>query len=352
MERKGQTSRSTSSISQPFSVSSGTLVVTQSPDDISVMEGATVNITCCWTVTFGRVGVNWLKNQTVIKNEVKQNQSQGSLKEETKMCSSLNFSNIQTKDSGTYICKVTLEIPSLFEAKGNGTVITVREKTENDNGNSNRKESGVSSGTLVVTQSPDDISVMEGATVNITCCWPGKFGRVGVNWLKNQTVIKNEVKQNQSQGSLKEETKMCSSLNFSNIQTKDSGTYICKVTLEIPSLFEAKGNGTVITVREKTENDNGNSTRKESDFGEAPTKVIISLAVVVPLLLTTLVCYCTLRRKQALAARVIYEVPHVDSDVAEMDKHSTNSSLGSSQWRQVPLYESFYFEHVDPKESE
>uniref|UniRef100_A0A668UKP1 Ig-like domain-containing protein n=1 Tax=Oreochromis aureus TaxID=47969 RepID=A0A668UKP1_OREAU len=122
-------------------VSSGTLVVTQSPDDISVMEGATVNITCCWTVTFGRVGVNWLKNQTVIKNEVKQNQSQGSLKEETKMCSSLNFSNIQTKDSGTYICKVTLEIPSLFEAKGNGTVITVREKTENDNGNSNRKES-------------------------------------------------------------------------------------------------------------------------------------------------------------------------------------------------------------------
>lgn len=32
------------------------------------------------------------------------------------------------------------------------------------------------------------------------------------------------------------------------------------------------------------------------------------------------------------AARVIYEVPHVDSEVAEMDKHSTNSSRGSSQW--------------------
>lgn len=34
----------------------------------------------------------------------------------------------------------------------------------------------------------------------------------------------------------------------------------------------------------------------------------------------------------AQAARVIYEVPHIDSEVAEMDKHSTSSSTGSSQW--------------------
>lgn len=33
-------------------------------------------------------------------------------------------------------------------------------------------------------------------------------------------------------------------------------------------------------------------------LGSPPTSVIISLAVVVPLLLATIVCYCTLRRKQ------------------------------------------------------
>ncbi|GLD64072.1 uncharacterized protein AKAME5_001563500, partial [Lates japonicus] len=51
-------------------------------------------------------------------------------------------------------------------------------------------------------------------------------------------------------------------------------------------------------------------------------------------------------------ARVIYEVPHIDSEVAEMDKHSTNSSTGSTEWCQVPVYESCdYFERVQTKES-
>lgn len=37
----------------------------------------------------------------------------------------------------------------------------------------------------------------------------------------------------------------------------------------------------------------------------------------------------------ATAARVIYEVPHIDSEEADMDKHSTSSSRGSSQWVSV-----------------
>uniref|UniRef100_A0AAX7V4X9 Ig-like domain-containing protein n=1 Tax=Astatotilapia calliptera TaxID=8154 RepID=A0AAX7V4X9_ASTCA len=81
----------------------------------------------------------------------------------------------------------------------------------------------VSSGMFVVTQSPD-VSVMEGETVNITCCWAGTFERFRVNWLKNQTVIKREAKLNQSHGSLKKEAKTCSPLNISNIRTEDSGT--------------------------------------------------------------------------------------------------------------------------------
>ncbi|XP_030578671.1 uncharacterized protein LOC115775238 [Archocentrus centrarchus] len=199
----------------------------------------------------------------------------------------------------------------------------------------------VSLSTFVVTQTAD-VSVMEGETTNITCCWKEKFERVRVQWLKNQTVIKNESSFNHSQGSLKQEAKNCSSLNFSEIRTEDSGRYICRVTVEIPTLTVATGNGTVITVTANQANNNRNGPN---------STVIIPLAVVGPLLLVTVVCYCILQRKQALTARVIYEVPHVDSETAEMDKHSTNSSRGSSQWCQVPVYESFYFEQVDPKES-
>ncbi|GLD64071.1 uncharacterized protein AKAME5_001563400, partial [Lates japonicus] len=48
-----------------------------------------------------------------------------------------------------------------------------------------------STGTLVVTQTRD-VSVMEGETVNISCCWEGQSDRVKFNWLKNQTAVTNE----------------------------------------------------------------------------------------------------------------------------------------------------------------
>ncbi|XP_033507964.2 uncharacterized protein LOC117272920 isoform X2 [Epinephelus lanceolatus] len=174
----------------------------------------------------------------------------------------------------------------------------------------------VSSGTLVVTQSPD-VSVMEGETVNITCCWTLGFGRMRVAWLKNQTnTNKTEISRliNQSQGLMPNETSNCLHLTFPNVTREDSGRYICKVTVEIPSLTVVNGNGTVITVTAK-----GNTMDNTTG---------------------------------AQAARVIYEVPHIDSEEAEMDKHSTSSSRGSSQWCQVPVYESFdYFERVQTKES-
>ncbi|KAF1380395.1 hypothetical protein PFLUV_G00163260, partial [Perca fluviatilis] len=209
----------------------------------------------------------------------------------------------------------------------------------------------VSSDTLVVTQTPD-VFVMEGGAVNITCCWTRQFERVGVQWLnhKNKTsIIQTEIFiwTNSSQGSLQKETSNCSHLIFTNVTREDSGRYICKVSLEIPLLIVVSGNGTVITVSDKT------STKDSAAEGGLPLPVLISLAVVAPLLLITLACFCTLRRIQgSQAARVIYEVPHIDSEEVEMDKHSTGSSRGSSQWCQVPVYESFdYFERVQTKES-
>ncbi|XP_060886607.1 uncharacterized protein LOC132958032 [Labrus mixtus] len=213
----------------------------------------------------------------------------------------------------------------------------------------------VSSGTPVVTQSPD-VSVREGETLNITCCWTGEFERGTVNWLKNKTLLDNKLISNKDnvQGSLKKRS-VCFNLTFLNITRKDSGSYTCNLTVELPDVFVVEGNSTVITVtdREDTFEDAAKEDKPEGFTNSVPIPVIIALAVIAPLLLVTLICFCALRRKQARAARVIYEVPHIDSDVAEMDKHSTSSSRGSSQWCQVPVYESFdYFQRVQDKESD
>ncbi|XP_034413385.1 uncharacterized protein LOC117747948 isoform X1 [Cyclopterus lumpus] len=193
-----------------------------------------------------------------------------------------------------------------------------------------------SPGTPAVTQS-HDVSVEEGGTVDMSCCWTPNFDRVRVYWLKNQTAIKDDIINSSN----------CSNLTVPNVSREDSGRYICNVTVEIPYLAIVVGNGIVIIVTARDE------TEDNTAGGLLQSPVIIPLAVVAPLLLIALVCFCFLRRRQAQAARVIYEVPHINSEEAEMDKHSTSSSRGSSQWCQVPVYESCdYFERVENKESE
>ncbi|MEQ2178605.1 hypothetical protein GOODEAATRI_015782, partial [Goodea atripinnis] len=105
----------------------------------------------------------------------------------------------------------------------------------------------VSSDTLVVTQSPD-VSFHEGQTGNISCCWKGKTGRVGIKWLKNQTLVENKTVINQSTSSQNKQANSCTVLIFPNFTIRDSGRYICKVTVEIPTLTEIEGNGTTMTV--------------------------------------------------------------------------------------------------------
>ncbi|XP_054457445.1 uncharacterized protein LOC129093447 isoform X2 [Anoplopoma fimbria] len=206
-----------------------------------------------------------------------------------------------------------------------------------------------STGTPAVTQTPD-VSVVEGETVNITCCWTLEYERIRVCWLKNLIEMNAQIffSKNAIQGSLLKETFNCSHLTLTNVTSEDSGRYICNVAVDIPALLRVEGNGTVVTVTARDiieENTEGGSSSLLST-------VVIPLAVVAPLLLIALVCFCCLRRREAQAARVIYEVPHIDSEEVEMDKHSTSSSRGSSQWCQVPVYESCdYFERVETKES-
>ncbi|XP_029310216.1 uncharacterized protein LOC115023402 isoform X4 [Cottoperca gobio] len=112
-----------------------------------------------------------------------------------------------------------------------------------------RSSWSVSSGTVDVTQTPD-VSVMEGETVNISCCWPTHFERVRVTWKKNQTLKTEHF--NNSQRSQQKEISNCSHLTFTNVTRGDSGRYICCVTMEIPFLNKGKGDGTFITVRDNT----------------------------------------------------------------------------------------------------
>uniref|UniRef100_A0A3B3Z5F4 Ig-like domain-containing protein n=1 Tax=Poecilia mexicana TaxID=48701 RepID=A0A3B3Z5F4_9TELE len=107
---------------------------------------------------------------------------------------------------------------------------------------------GVSSDALVVTQSPD-VSVQEGETGNISCCWKGTAERVRITWLKNQSLIENKTNINQSTGFHDEKKNKCSVLIIETMTRNDSGKYICKVTVEIPVLTAIEGNGTTITVR-------------------------------------------------------------------------------------------------------
>nr|XP_020502095.1 uncharacterized protein LOC109993471 isoform X3 [Labrus bergylta] len=111
---------------------------------------------------------------------------------------------------------------------------------------------GVSSGTPVVTQSPD-VSVMEGETLNITCCWTGELERGRVNWLKDKTCLNNELFFNNDhfQGSGKQNRSVCFHWTFLNITRKDSGSYTCNLEVEIPVVFRVEGNSTVITVTDR-----------------------------------------------------------------------------------------------------
>ncbi|KAJ0006430.1 hypothetical protein NQD34_013703 [Periophthalmus magnuspinnatus] len=188
---------------------------------------------------------------------------------------------------------------------------------------------------LVVIQS-GNVTVEEGGTANISCCWIVKHESTRVIWKANNQV-KNEKLSDVS----------CSYLTITNITEDHKGTYFCDVTVEIPHLLTGSGNGTdikVVSINATTKNNGAHPGNNTS----LPFSIIIGLAVVAPILLAA-VCY--LRRRQVQAVRVIYEVPHFDSETQEMDKHSTGSR-DSSQWCQVPVYESFdYFEHTEAKKS-
>ncbi|XP_030205756.1 uncharacterized protein LOC115538236 isoform X3 [Gadus morhua] len=199
----------------------------------------------------------------------------------------------------------------------------------------------------------EDLEVIEGDSVTLHCCWTAvNHTQYEVIWLKNEVRILHQPTavryDREGCGSALSPVNNgacgCAALTLPNVTRNHTGGYVCKVTMDRPILIQLRGSGTMITVTERRIPNSGttqeNSTIDASLWPRVP--VVVSLAIVMAAaFLVTLICFWKLRKREA---RVIYEVPHGDSEV---DGTSTSSSKGSSQWCQVPVYESFdYFERV------
>ncbi|XP_042634577.1 uncharacterized protein LOC109047227 isoform X2 [Cyprinus carpio] len=100
-----------------LTVSSKNLSVTQIPLNITVNEGESTQISCCWNEIIQNVKVAWYINEKKEKQDLQENKTQN--------CSILNLTNILKNASGHYVCEVTQDIPVLLQKNGSGTVITV-----------------------------------------------------------------------------------------------------------------------------------------------------------------------------------------------------------------------------------
>ncbi|KAL0970459.1 hypothetical protein UPYG_G00242270 [Umbra pygmaea] len=213
---------------------------------------------------------------------------------------------------------------------------------------------GINGTALLVTQS-DDVTVTEGGTAQIQCCWNRTVTRVSINWWKvNSSSYNKTLLVNNSQCQNNESTQTvvcCSNWTISTLNISDSGRYICKVSIEIPGLLQSVGNGTRVTV---TKIEGGQPASADQ---LTSTKVL--LGVLLPLLLIALIYLYTLRRNQGGqgAARVIHQTTDLGDTELQMeeleeagDQSSNSSSRGSTQWCQVQVYESFDYLALPNKE--
>ncbi|XP_048022969.1 uncharacterized protein LOC125253186 isoform X2 [Megalobrama amblycephala] len=100
--------------------SSSELTVNQSPSNITVNEGDSAQITCCWNETGYRVKVAWYISETKLSGVNEQRQEN-----QTQNCSTLHLTNILKNDTGHYVCVVTQDIPVLVQVEGPGTDLSV-----------------------------------------------------------------------------------------------------------------------------------------------------------------------------------------------------------------------------------
>ncbi|XP_059933301.1 uncharacterized protein LOC132475922 isoform X2 [Gadus macrocephalus] len=325
--------------------------------DLEVVEGDSVTLHCCWTgANHTQYGAVWRKNEDTILHQPTAVTDNGEgcgsalspVNNGTCGCATLTLPSVTRNHTGCYICKVTIDKPTLIQFCGNGTMITVTERRSPTNGTTQEKTFTKDDIKLYETA---DVEVSEGDSVTLHCGLrlinPKKYK---VNWLKYKGQIPHQPTAVRYDGEgcgsalspVNNGTCGCATLTLPNVTRNHAGRYICQVTIDRPILIQYWGNGTMITVTERRSPTNGATQKNSAEHAAMQFPVIVSLGIVMAaVFFVTLLCLWKLRKRQA---RVIYEVPHEDSEV---DGTSTSSSKGSSQWCQVPVYESFdYFECV------
>ncbi|KTF90685.1 hypothetical protein cypCar_00021044, partial [Cyprinus carpio] len=196
---------------------------------------------------------------------------------------------------------------------------------------------------LSVTQSPSNITVNEGESAQISCCWNEIIQKVKVAWYINEKKLNQDLQEHKTQN--------CSILNLTNILKNAAGHYVCEVTQDIPVLLQEKGNGTVITVSDKDNKTETVSsqpqTTQTAHSDTSPLFLPLSLAAAVGLLTLCLAfSVCKMRNSCKKSERVvIHQTPNSEGEEhehMEEEDGSTGSSRGSLQWYQVPVYWSYF----------
>ncbi|XP_056089224.1 uncharacterized protein LOC130069388 isoform X2 [Rhinichthys klamathensis goyatoka] len=209
-----------------------------------------------------------------------------------------------------------------------------------------------SSEELTVNQSPSNITVNEGDSAQISCCWKTiNEHSVKVVWYINETRlsgVKDKLQEHQTQN--------CSTLHLTNILKNHTGHYVCEVTQDIPVLLKVNGTGTDISVRvrqlQKTTTGPPlpqTTQTTESTSTNLPSDPILPLSLAAAIVLVTLCLtfsLCKMRNSCKTSERVVIrQTPHSEGEEhehMEEEDGSTGSSRGSLQWYQVPVYWSYF----------
>ncbi|XP_036453489.1 uncharacterized protein LOC118826589 [Colossoma macropomum] len=206
-----------------------------------------------------------------------------------------------------------------------------------------------SSADFTVTQTPSALTVKDGGSVTITCCWDKSIPGVKVRWLKDDqhTGVWSDKRLHTGIQS------NCTVLSIKSPCTNHTGLYICEVTQDVPVLVIRKGIGTTVEFTEEIKckaNESAQSPTTQTPAltptGPLPSKlpvveVSVSGALALIFLCVSLAVWRTCRKPERV---VIREGPPSEGDEPEVSEEddSSRNSRGSTQWYMVPVYESYF----------